>query len=97
LIVITRAGLLDFRLGLVELRLAKLDDRAQSLVTAGLSQFHGLRRLLEQLVGNRQALVGGIGVEPRSAHVADHPVLQIAQVLLLRLRSCGGFRAQRRL
>ena len=90
LIIVARAGLLNFRLGFVELRLAELDDRTQPQVIARIREFQRPRRLIEQLIRHREPLKGGIRVEPGSAHISDYPVLQIVQVLLLRLGPRGG-------
>src|SRR5215472_3355940 len=85
-VIVLGRGLVDLRLGLVELRLTQLYDRAQSEPVARLGQLESIIRLLEQLLRHRQTLKTGVGVEPRLPDIADNAVLQIAQVLILYLR-----------
>ena len=94
MVVIFRAGLVDFRLRPVQLRLAEFYDRAQSQFVARLGKVARLRGFFQQLIRHRKALVGRNRIEPGFANVADNPVLQVAKKLLLRPRIRIGFGTQ---
>src|SRR4029077_12969199 len=94
LVVESRAGFGDFGLSLIELGLAQLDDRTQAEFVASLCQIERLPGLREKLLGDGKALERRIGVEPRGADVTRNLVLEIADILLLRIRPRIGLRSQ---
>jgi hypothetical protein len=54
--------MLNFGVGLDKLRLAKLDYGTEPQVVAGLREFHGLRCLIDELLGERNPLGRSVGI-----------------------------------
>src|SRR5690349_11979141 len=69
-VVVSSLRFAYFRLRLLQLRLAELDDRTQSELVPCLCQVEGKVRLIQQLLRDRQPIVGRIGIEPAGAHIA---------------------------
>src|ERR1017187_1051125 len=81
LVIVVRAGDGDLRRGEVELCRAQLDDVAQPVVVASLSQIERGGGLLEQLLCQGHAIVCRGGAQPGDAYIPDDAVLQVVHVL----------------
>src|ERR1035438_10509134 len=79
--IVVRAGDGDLRRGEVELCRAQLDDVAQPVIVASLSQIERGTGLLQQLLCQRHAIVSRGGTQPGDAHIPDHAILQVVDVL----------------
>ena len=85
LVVVGGVGVGDLGGREVELGQAELDDGAEAEVEAGLGEVQAQLRLVEELLGEGDAIVGGGGVQPGNPDVARDAVLQVGDILR------GGF------
>src|SRR5271157_6416081 len=97
LVVVFGAGVFRLGLGLVQLGLAELDNRAQAQLVSSLGEVEGLGGFVEKLGGQAETLVGRVGIQPSQSHVARHPVGLIAKVLVRCLSSQSRFGGARRI
>src|SRR5690242_10973648 len=97
LVIVLGADARNFRLGLVKLRLAELDDGTEAQSISRLRQVESLGRFSQKLSSHLQTLVSRVGVEPGGANIANHAILQFSEVLFLGLRDRVRFRSSGRI
>src|SRR5579885_2977640 len=82
LVIVLRAGVLDFRLSHVELRLGEFDDRRESQVVSSLREIQGQPGLVEQPLGDGNSLVCVLRGEQSGSNIMLDLLLQIPQPLV---------------
>src|ERR1051326_8299194 len=80
-VLILRVDVADGSIGLLQLRLAELDNRTQTKVVTSLGQMQSQIRFFRKFGGYSYALEGRVRRQPGCANVAHDPIAQVSRIL----------------